>query len=185
MENSKCNFCGNKNNFVKYVMANNVITIREQCSECGNLSSLNFKRALFDLDKLNFMDLEKRQNYKQKRILISEQKKENPKYYNEVYLKSHEWKIKRKLILQRDNNVCRCCCGSASEVHHIDYHTVMKEDFNSLISVCRSCHEKIHFNGTVFFNELIANFGVLKYCHSCKKYHNDSSYFCNNCKEKI
>lgn len=182
MENSNCRFCGNKNNFVKYVMINNVITIREQCKSCGLLESMNFKRNLFKLDSLDFADLEKRANYKSKRILISEQKNNNNKYYNEVYLKSIEWKNKRKIILDRDNYKCRCCNKEATEVHHINYNNVMKEDFKSLISVCRNCHEKIHFNGNVYLNEIKANFGILKYCHNCKNYHNGFTDFCNNCK---
>jgi len=166
-------------------MSNNVITIRQQCDNCGCLDSLNFKRSLFNLDSLNFVNLEKRENYKNKRIFISEQKQENNKYYNEVYLKSKEWKNKRLLILERDNYKCRCCYLTATEVHHINYNTVMKEDFNSLLSVCRDCHTKIHFNGSVYLNGLDANFGILKYCHSCKNYHNGESDFCNNCKVKF
>jgi len=182
--NSNCNFCGQINTFVKYVMSNNVITIREQCFNCGYLSTLNHKRKLFNLDELNFVDLEKRQNYYNKRIEISNQKLFNDKYYNDVYLKSNEWKNKRLLILKRDNYKCKCCNEKATEVHHINYDTVLKEDFNILISVCRNCHQKIHFNGDVFFNNVKANFNILKYCYSCKNYHNDNNSFCNNCKNK-
>jgi len=165
-------------------MSNKVINIREQCQECGLLDTQNHKRNLFDMSKLPFMDLEKRESYKNKRISISEQKRGNHKYYNHNYLQSPEWKNKRKLILERDNYKCRCCGSGATEVHHINYNTVMKEDFNSLISVCRTCHEKIHFNGIVYLQGLRANFNILKYCHSCKKYHNDNETFCNNCQIK-
>lgn len=181
---SNCNFCGNKNIFVKYLMSNNVIVIREQCTNCGNLHSLNHKRSLFNLEKLDFADLEKRESYRNKRLKISEDKTKNEKYYQEVYLKSDEWKTKRLLILNRDDFKCRCCNEKASEVHHIDYNSIYKEDFNILISVCRSCHEKIHNNGNVFLNNIKANFNILKYCHSCKKYHNNLNYFCDNCKTK-
>lgn len=183
MENTNCSFCGGKNNFVKYVMVNKVIIIREQCKSCGYLDTFNFKKNLFNLDLIDFVDLEKRENYKNKRLFISEQKNNNFNYYNKVYLKSNEWQNKRKIVLNRDNNKCRCCNDNATEVHHINYDTLFKENFNILISVCRSCHKKIHFNGIVFFEKLKANFNILKYCHSCKNYHNDSNYFCNNCKK--
>ena len=51
--------------------------------------------------------------------------------------------------------------------------------------VCKDCHEKIHFEGIVFFKGLKANFGVLNFCQHCKQYHQDGiSVLCNICKTK-
>ncbi len=69
-------------------------------------------------------------------------KKWREKYDN--YLKSDEWKEKRKRILERDNYICQCCLiNKATEVHHLSYHIDHDEPAFDLISVCRLCHEKI------------------------------------------
>lgn len=70
----------------------------------------------------------------------------NP-FYN-----SKKWRDKRKHILFRDNYLCQECkkYGRNTEakiVHHIkeiDEHPQLKLKNNNLVSVCASCHNKIH-----------------------------------------
>lgn len=73
-------------------------------------------------------------------------------YYN--LLKSPQWLEKRKTILERDNNKCRCCGGTkALQVHHRQYHVSKrtgemqlpwKYENKYLITLCEKCHSAGH-----------------------------------------
>lgn len=69
--------------------------------------------------------------------------------YESEYLKSKLWKktIKPR-ILKRDGGICRSCGGSGDEVHHRTYDRDVLEGSNDemLVTVCRWCHEIIHFD---------------------------------------
>jgi len=67
-------------------------------------------------------------------------------YYNNVYLKSDEWRHKREMVLNRDNWVCVHCGAPATQVHHTRYakRRIGKEPIEWLESVCKDCHEGIH-----------------------------------------
>jgi len=70
----------------------------------------------------------------------------NP-FYN-----SKKWKDKRKYILYRDGYLCQECKKygrntEAKVVHHIkelEDHPELRLKNNNLVSVCKSCHNKIH-----------------------------------------
>jgi len=87
-------------------------------------------------------------------------KKINNRYYNkfmrnkttQTFYDSTEWKKTRKVVLSRDLGVCVVCKSKgvisyADIVHHI---VELKEDntksldTNNLISLCISCHNRIH-----------------------------------------
>lgn len=74
------------------------------------------------------------------------------KVYNKKFYKTNTWKIKRQAILKRDNFECQMCKGEglyskATTVHHIKHYDKFPElglaDEN-LISLCASCHNKVH-----------------------------------------
>ncbi len=69
--------------------------------------------------------------------------------YETEYLKSKLWKktIKPR-ILKRDGGICRSCGGPGDEVHHRTYDRDVLEGSNDamLVTVCRWCHEIIHFD---------------------------------------
>lgn len=184
MENKFCKVCATDNLvFVKYIMSNGVIMIRKQCDNCGRLELTNYKRALFNMDELRFVDNEKRQKLGEQNILNSKLRRETDRYYNDVYLRSEIWRNKRQIILKRDKNKCVCCDSPASDIHHITYDRIYKENFEDLISVCRSCHQKIHFEGDVSMFGFNAKMGVLKCCQNCKHYHNGEELnICDTCK---
>jgi len=82
---------------------------------------------------------------------IDEIKKDNPftgqedvfKY--KVYLQSVEWREKAKIIMERDNNKCVLCDTQEKlQVHHKTYDRLYKEEPEDLITLCNSCHKKIH-----------------------------------------
>jgi hypothetical protein len=64
--------------------------------------------------------------------------------YNE-YLRHPLYRIARSVAITRANAVCeRCCRGSVSEVHHIQYPVWDTFDTPSnLLAVCHQCHCEI------------------------------------------
>ncbi len=65
------------------------------------------------------------------------------KYY--TYLNSDEWKEKRKLVLQRDNNMCQICkVNKAVDIHHLSYINLYNEPLDDLQALCRNCHTQVH-----------------------------------------
>ena len=66
-------------------------------------------------------------------------------YHN--YLKSEKWQNIRQEVLQRDNYHCRLCNSTNFlQIHHISGKHRFKEEtaLYSLMTLCDSCHEKIH-----------------------------------------
>lgn len=58
---------------------------------------------------------------------------------------SKNWTKKfKEIIRERDNNMCRSC-GLENDllIHHIDTNK-LNSDLKNLITLCRSCHHKIH-----------------------------------------
>ena len=65
-------------------------------------------------------------------------------FYNE-YLKSDAWREKRRLVIERQKNICSgCSIAPVQEVHHLSYDNIGDELLWQLQGVCRSCHEKAH-----------------------------------------
>ena len=63
----------------------------------------------------------------------------------DAYLNSPEWHRKRAAVLERDNYVCQGCMQRRAEhVHHLTYAHVGNELLFELVSVCVSCHRRIH-----------------------------------------
>lgn len=62
------------------------------------------------------------------------------------YMKSKEWDTLRRSILHRDNYTCQKCNikNVPLDVHHITYIRFTKEKTENLISICRSCHTRLH-----------------------------------------
>lgn len=56
------------------------------------------------------------------------------------YIKSPEWKEKRRLILVRDKYECQICKSKAIDVHHLTYAHFKEEYDFELISLCKTCH---------------------------------------------
>ena len=65
--------------------------------------------------------------------------------YND-YLNSHEWHEKRECVLFRDNHTCQHCGSDENlQVHHMSYkHLGESQEISSCITLCKSCHEKVH-----------------------------------------
>jgi len=68
--------------------------------------------------------------------------------YHNQYLKSSRWRKIKKRILERDGNICQCCGGHGTYVHHRNYsrETLLGEDDARLATVCGGCHHLVHFD---------------------------------------
>lgn len=63
--------------------------------------------------------------------------------YN-AYLRSPEWKAKRRKVLERDNWTCQACMERpATQVHHTSYAHRFNEPLFELQAVCDECHRLI------------------------------------------
>lgn len=63
----------------------------------------------------------------------------------EDYINSQKWQRQRANRMAIDNNECKLCFSRTNlHVHHITYENFGNEPMNELITVCKSCHEKIH-----------------------------------------
>jgi len=64
--------------------------------------------------------------------------------YNE-YINSDKWRDRRNKILKRDGFVCqRCKAWKNLQVHHLTYDRLGFENDLDLVTLCKSCHEKLH-----------------------------------------
>ena len=186
MENN-CNNCGNTDlNFVLFTMKNGQKRVRKQCLKCGNSDATTYKHSIFkNIYSLPLYQPELREKFIQKKADERHLRRGvgAKNYYNDIYLKSEEWKSKRENVLKRDNYTCVCCEDKATQVHHINYNHVYQEKEKELISVCKNCHEGIHGNKVVYFGEFRADFGKLGLCQNCGEYHQNGNHnLCNSCK---
>ena len=83
-------------------------------------------------------------------------------------LRDKRWLIKRKLILDREQNMCKCCgATNALQVHHRQYHVnvdtgAWKAPWQYadylLVTLCQTCHQAGHqqYKVPVFYIEVKA-----------------------------
>lgn len=143
-------------NVVIFTKSNNSRALCTQCYNCGG--SLNRSKPLpfkkYDneirgpFNDEYFTEWKQRKNdesnelYKQKKY---NNYKQSRQYTYDQYIHSHTWRSLREAILKRDSYTCqKCKKAKAIQVHHLTYIRLGNEDFKDLISVCISCHEKIH-----------------------------------------
>ena len=61
------------------------------------------------------------------------------------YLQTPQWFAKRKAVLARDKHICQSCLtAAATQAHHTTYEHLFNEPLFELVSVCRTCHERLH-----------------------------------------
>lgn len=72
------------------------------------------------------------------------------------FYKTDKWKKKRAAVLRRDKYQCRECVRygkvtAAKVVHHtfpLEFYPEHKLNSDTLISLCGSCHERMHIKGS-------------------------------------
>lgn len=129
--------------------------VYNQCQSCGRKNGSALKKSLSDKQKLKYFDYELQANRKvlnnemyerlsKIRKKITEIK--NDTFWDDyvIYLKSEEWKTKRRLVLKRDNYICQSCLTErANEVHHTIGYFRKNEPLFTLVSLCNKCHRII------------------------------------------
>jgi len=78
------------------------------------------------------------------------------------FYKTKKWKDKRIIVLKRDNYLCKECLRygkttSATTVHHVnplEYNKYLALVSKNLISLCETCHNKMHVRETHELTEL-------------------------------
>lgn len=100
MDNN-CKSCGNELTFVLFTMKNEAKRVRKQCLKCGESDSKVYKHSLFkNIFELPLYNVDLKQNFIKNCFNRRDLKKEigAKDYYNNVYLKSNEWALKRDTI---------------------------------------------------------------------------------------
>lgn len=127
----------------------------KQCMRCGELvGSAIAKASIPSIVLPKDEGIRQRWKAQQERAyatmlqrFVRAQRSENEVWsrrYDE-YLKSPEWKSKRKKVLKRANGTCEGCGErSATQVHHLTYKHVREEFLFELVAICDACHNKIH-----------------------------------------
>jgi len=65
--------------------------------------------------------------------------------YYKKYLKSEDWKTRRKILLEEADWVCAQCGGHATMIHHLNYDNLGDEILDEdVIAICKSCHKDVH-----------------------------------------
>ena len=61
------------------------------------------------------------------------------------YLRSSDWKERRKILLEEADNKCFKCGENAKQLHHLNYYNLGNEILNDdVIALCNKCHKEIH-----------------------------------------
>lgn len=61
------------------------------------------------------------------------------------YLRSEEWRIRRKELMREANNTCENCGDKATQLHHLKYDSLGFEIYSvDVIALCKQCHEDLH-----------------------------------------
>lgn len=61
------------------------------------------------------------------------------------YMATKSWEEKKIERLKHDGYQCQICgSGKNLTVHHITYDRLGAEDLDDIITVCKTCHDKIH-----------------------------------------
>ena len=126
-----------------------------QCLNCGGaertkpLSQKEFGEQIRGEFNQDFFQEWKNQKKAESTMLYESLKYANYQntnaYKYHQYLQSYEWKSKRKLVLNRDNNLCQICkTEQALDIHHLRYENLYNEPLEDLQALCRDCHVNMH-----------------------------------------
>jgi len=72
----------------------------------------------------------------------------NKKEFHEkhsYHIKTDKWRMLRKQIIERENNICQGCRKAPiQEIHHDTYVHLENEFLFQLIGLCHNCHSRFH-----------------------------------------
>lgn len=132
------------------------IRLHRQCLNCGGCTDrtkpLAFKKYSLEIRlEFSYSNYEKwlnetRDEFRNLWESVKECNNDTSKFTRySNYIQSEDWKLKRKQVLIRDNNLCQICKKvAAEEVHHLTYDNLFNEKLEDLLSVCKICHKELH-----------------------------------------
>lgn len=157
-KNDKC--CSNPMEvFIQLEYQNGVRHQRKACENCKEIFSKSYlKDSNFNTYKYCSYDkwqVLKESKYEMKNKLIQElteyvnELKENrKKHFDELHsqhLQSNEWKAIRRMVIEREKNLCQGCRKAPiQEIHHDTYVHLGEEFLFQLIGLCHNCHSRFH-----------------------------------------
>ncbi len=134
--------------------------IREQCLNCGGcINKAKPLPAKKFGDQIRGELSESREQewwdnvHDEKQALVDLKKEyryfNSPSFKYNEYRSTDTWKQKRKLVHERDNNICQICKQEKStEIHHLTYKNIYNEKLEDLIAICHTCHKTVHIQPT-------------------------------------
>jgi 5-methylcytosine-specific restriction endonuclease McrA len=61
------------------------------------------------------------------------------------YLKSDDWKERRKELMEEACYVCSYCGAKATQLHHLNYDNLGFEVIGvDVVASCKDCHKEVH-----------------------------------------
>jgi len=138
---------------VRKKIANGTDVYRKQCKVCGSsIGNSIAKKTLTNTSDIPMFDVALQAEWDKKKeavktLLLEEDAQKESAWWNNYndYLQSEAWSQKREKVIARDRYLCQACLSAqAVEVHHLTYKNMGCEPLFELISVCSSCHAKIH-----------------------------------------
>ena len=64
--------------------------------------------------------------------------------YREEYLRSDEWREKRRLFIEKHPVCEKCVKRPTGDVHHLEYRDIVDVTDECMMGACRECHRFIH-----------------------------------------
>lgn len=62
-----------------------------------------------------------------------------------AYLKSEDWRIRRKELMEEANHTCSECGAKATQLHHLSYKNLGFEILDvDVVALCGECHKNLH-----------------------------------------
>ena len=82
------------------------------------------------------------------------------------YLKSDEWKERRKELKEICESQCMRCGAKGKIAHHLTYEHVLCESIDELEFLCEDCHDRAHMMNEVYVP------------HFARRYNKNGEYIC-------
>lgn len=136
---------------IHYISETGHESLRDQCTNCGyvfpnQLSRKKYTGVVNPFDSELYQQYNDHCNEYQKFIQEANLILKNRWFdAHDEYLRSVEWRTIRDKVLARDKFLCQSCLENrATQVHHLTYENWKKEHAFELISICETCHTRIH-----------------------------------------
>lgn len=137
--------------YVRHKISNGVFTLKKQCVNCNHMLPQAIKRKTVEnfealpLSVERTVSSEKWETIKKFKEYISTMIKKQYADSYAIYRQSKQWRDKRDKAMKRDNYLCQgCLTNKATVAHHTTYDNVGDELLFQLISLCETCHSKVH-----------------------------------------